>query len=317
MAISSFAASPAPLLTRQVWRFGLLCSVFALLWFVGSAYGLGDDTALDLALCHQLAAASAWGLRLAGWAAATDALQPSLLLLGGQPSVIVGGPCDGLVLYVLLAGFVLAYPGPARRRLWFIPLGIAGLWLLNIIRIIVLALNHQYSPATFDFDHHYAFNAVAYTALAGLWLLWTRQSEPLVAAPPATPAASATAAPSAQPWLTVRLASGLLLLLALVLNSAFRTELLAVMSAGWTAALASGPAWLQRLPGAGAGDVPAGVSRLALPVGLAYLGLFLVNALLALCLLRFLPSSRWRTAPALGRVARRGLGRRRLFCNSS
>ena len=77
-----------------------------LLWAIGAAHGLGTASAFDNLLCRQLAAGSAWGLR-AGGAAAVAPATPNLLL-NGRPSVIVGAPCDGLVLYVLLVGFVLA-----------------------------------------------------------------------------------------------------------------------------------------------------------------------------------------------------------------
>ena len=297
MAASPFAVLPASSSTRQIWRFSLLCVAFAVLWFVGAAWGLGTDSPLDTALCRQLATASAWGLRAAGWAANTDVKLPNLLLLNGQPTVIVGAPCDGLVLYALLAGFVLAYPGPARRRLWFIPLGIVALWLLNIVRIIVLALNHRYSPETFEFDHHYAFNAVAYAALGGLWLLWTRQSSPAQAPAPAgqwAPARRPAAPTIRRSWLTAQGAAGAALLLVLALISIYQGQVTAALSAGWAAALATGPAWLHRLPGAtaGSGDVSSNVTHLPLPVGAAYFGLFLGTALLALRLL--LPDQGWR-----------------------
>jgi exosortase/archaeosortase family protein len=296
MAASLSAVLPTSSSARQAWRFGLLCGAFIALWLVGSAYGLGDDSALDTILCNQLATASAWGLRAIGWVATTDTVQPSLLLLNGQPSVIVGAPCDGLVLYALLAGFVLAYPGPAQRRLWFIPLGIAALWLLNIIRIIALALNHQYSPETFEFDHHYAFNVVAYAALGGLWLLWTRQAG-WAAAPetgwPAASVASAASTPARQPWLSAGALAGAAVLLVLICISISQNQVTAALSAGWAQLLATGPAWLHRLPGATAGSaaVPGNVSHLALPVGAAYIGLFVGLALLALRLL--LPSRHW------------------------
>ncbi|MGI4741831.1 MAG: exosortase X [Janthinobacterium lividum] len=292
MAASPFAtlspaATPAG---RQFWRFGLLSVALMLLWAIGSAYGLGSASPLDEVLCQQLAASSAWGLRALGWLASVAPYNLSLLLLNGQPTVIVGPACDGLVLYMLLAGFVIAYPGPAMRRLWFIPLGIIGLWLLNILRIMALALNHRYSPNTFDFDHHYAFSAVAYAALGGLWLLWTRQS--LSAAPVgAASAAAERPAPAAQ-WLTPRVGVGVLFLMGLTWVGVYQNVVVAALSAGWAAALAEGPAWLHQLPGATVGDVPTGVSHLALPVGVAFMGLFIGLSLLILYLL--VPARSWR-----------------------
>ncbi|RYY19804.1 MAG: hypothetical protein EOO36_04945 [Cytophagaceae bacterium] len=290
MAASPFAVLSAAPATRQFWRFGLISGGFLLLWVIGSAYGLGVASPLDDLLCRQLAAGSVWGLQALGWHASVSPAIPNLLLLNNQPTVVVGAPCDGLVLYVLLAGFVLAYPGPGLRRLWFVPLGIAGLWVLNVIRIMALAINHRYSPETFEFDHHYAFSAVAYAALGGLWWLWTRQALPAPAA--STQLAVVAGAAPAQPWLTARLAGGLLLLVGLALISIFQSNVVAALGRAWAAALATGPAWLHRLPGATAGDVPSGVSHLALPVGAAFMGLFLMVSLLSLRLL--LPVRAWR-----------------------
>lgn len=291
MAASPFAtlSAASPASSRSLWRFGLLSGTFLLLWLVGSAFGLGGDSPVDDVLCHQLAVSSAWVLRLLGWQASVSATTPNLLLLNGLPTVIVGGPCDGLVLYTLLTGFVLAYPGPARRRLWFIPMGIGALWLLNIVRIVALALNQRYSPETFDFNHHYAFSAVAYVALGCLWMLWTRQSRP-AATEAAIPAAGMAAGRS---WLTARSVAGAGLLVTLILLDAFHDRAIAVLSAVWAAMLANGPGWLRLLPGAVASDVPNGMSHLALPVGIAYLALFLALSLLALALL--LPARAWAT----------------------
>jgi exosortase/archaeosortase family protein len=79
------------------------------------------------------------------------------------------------VLYALFAGFVLAFPGPVRRKLWFIPLGIAAIYLLNIIRIGVLALNHLYYHESVEFNHHYTFSFVVYACIFLLWMLWARR----------------------------------------------------------------------------------------------------------------------------------------------
>jgi exosortase/archaeosortase family protein len=288
-------SSPTAPGTRQLWRFGLVCCIFLLLWVIGSAYGLGANSPFDALLCRQLAVGSVWGLRAIGWQASVAAATPNLLLLNGQPTVVVGAPCDGLVLYALLAGFVLAYPGSNQRRLWFIPMGIAALWLLNVIRIMALALNHRYSPETFEFDHHYAFSAVAYAALGGLWLLWTRQ--PIAASSEAAPAlapAAAVAEPATRSWLTARAGVGVALLVVLALVSIFQSNVVAALSRGWAALLATGPAWLHHVPGASAGDVPAGVSHLALPVGAAFFGLFIGISLLGMRLL--LSGRAWRLA---------------------
>jgi hypothetical protein len=84
------------------------------------------------------------------------------------------------------------------------------------------------------------------------------------------------------------------LLAGLVLVSIFQSNVVAALSRGWATLLATGPDWLRRVPGAAAGDVPAGVSHLALPVGVAFLSIFLTISLLGLRLL--LTDRAWRQA---------------------
>ncbi|TGE27295.1 exosortase X [Hymenobacter metallicola] len=156
-------------------RFLLLAVGFYVLWFFGYEQWLAVDGRLDAALSANITAASAGGLRLLGYDSAVHGLDPYLLLLNSQPVVHVGNPCNGLVLYALFTAFVLAFPGPWRRKLWFIPLGIVVIYLINIVRVGALALNHLYSHQTVDFNHHYTFTFVVYGFIFLLWMLWARR----------------------------------------------------------------------------------------------------------------------------------------------
>ena len=88
---------------------------------------------------------------------------------------IVAAMLASLVLYALFGGFVLAFPGPWQRKLWFIPLGIAIIWVLNVMRVAALALNHHYAHQSVDFNHHYTFTFIVYGCIFGLWMLWARR----------------------------------------------------------------------------------------------------------------------------------------------
>ena len=95
--------------------------------------------------------------------------------MNGQAAVVVGPPCNGLILYALFGGFVVAFPGPWQRKLWYIPLGIAIIWGLNVLRVAALAINHHYAHASVDFNHHYTFTFVVYAFIFGLWMLWAQR----------------------------------------------------------------------------------------------------------------------------------------------
>ncbi|WP_210519240.1 exosortase X [Hymenobacter terricola] len=168
---------------RLLFRFLLVAGIMYLGWFFGYEQWLAHDGRLDSALCTQITRASVAVLRTVGFAATVSPTYASLVLMNGQPSVIVGTPCNGLVLYALFGGFVLAFPGPWQRKLWFIPLGIALIWCLNVVRVAALAINQHYAHESLDFNHHYTFLFVVYGFIFGLWMLWARRLA-LPASPP-------------------------------------------------------------------------------------------------------------------------------------
>ncbi|GAA4498602.1 archaeosortase/exosortase family protein [Hymenobacter ginsengisoli] len=150
----------------------LVAAALYLGWLIGYEGFIGPDGRLDTWLATNIAAASAGLLRVLGFAASAAS---SLLLMNNRPAVIVGAPCDGLVLYALFAGFIVAFPAPARPKLWFIPGGIVALYLLNIVRVGALALNQHYAHQSVDFNHHYTFSFVVYAFICLLWVQWVRR----------------------------------------------------------------------------------------------------------------------------------------------
>ncbi|KAA9333492.1 hypothetical protein F0P96_11035 [Hymenobacter busanensis] len=163
---------PAPALRR----FLVVAVALYLVWFFVYEQWLAPDGRLDAFLCEYIARSSAAALHLLGFDAAV--LYPRIVFMQGQAAVIVGAPCNGLVLYMLFAGFIVAFSGPWQHKLVYIPLGIVLISLLNVIRVMALALNYQYSRATLEFNHHYTFTFVVYGCIFLLWMWWARRYSP-------------------------------------------------------------------------------------------------------------------------------------------
>lgn len=99
--------------------------------------------------------------------------------IDGSNGVWIGGPCNGITLMFLFAVFVIAYPGNMKNKLWYIPLGILAVYLINILRIVSLAIIALKSPESLDFNHTYTFTFIAYSFVFALWMLWANKfSEP-------------------------------------------------------------------------------------------------------------------------------------------
>jgi len=99
----------------------------------------------------------------------------TLIVYKGQNLVWIDSGCTGLTLMALFAGFILAYPGPIAKKAWYIPTGLVAIYLVNIFRVVALALNHIASRSTFDFNHKYTYTLVTYLAIFGLWMLWANR----------------------------------------------------------------------------------------------------------------------------------------------
>jgi exosortase family protein XrtF len=92
--------------------------------------------------------------------------------IDGSHGVWVGDPCNGLTLFALFTGFVLAFPGPVVRKLWFIPVGIITIHILNVLRVTCLAIIQYYTPQYLEFNHTYTFTILVYSYVFVLWYVW-------------------------------------------------------------------------------------------------------------------------------------------------
>lgn len=95
--------------------------------------------------------------------------------IDGSNGVWIGGPCNGITLMFLFAIFVIAYPGNVKNKFWYIPLGILVVHVINIIRIVGLALIALYSPEYLNFNHTYTFTFIAYSIVFCLWMIWVNR----------------------------------------------------------------------------------------------------------------------------------------------
>ncbi len=95
--------------------------------------------------------------------------------IDGSNGVWIGGPCNGITLMFLFAIFIIAYPGSIKNKAWFLPLGIIAVFILNLIRIVGLAIIALYYPENLDFNHTYTFTFIAYSFVFYLWMLWVNK----------------------------------------------------------------------------------------------------------------------------------------------
>jgi len=163
---------------RSLIRFlGIGLGIY-LLWYICYAYFLKDYTLLDEYLIHSMVGVSEWVLRGLGFALyeiGSNGLRWQLGIANSPGLLEIGEACDGLVLFVLFAAFILSFPGSVKRKLWFIPLGILSIHIANLMRVVTLVMLNFYRPEWLAFNHDYTWTVLIYGFIFWLWYVWTER----------------------------------------------------------------------------------------------------------------------------------------------
>lgn len=97
----------------------------------------------------------------------------SLAILGSY-GVIIGNPCVGFGLTYGFASLIIAYPGPLKSKLWFIPLGALLILAINTTRVVFLAKQTFASGTFVQMEAHDLFNNLIYIVIFILWVVWVQ-----------------------------------------------------------------------------------------------------------------------------------------------
>lgn len=99
-------------------------------------------------------------------------------IVGAAGGEIVNG-CNGIAAIGLFIGFIFAYPGAWKPRIYFSIFGVAVIYLVNITRIVILSYTQYYWPQVFNFTHDYSTTAIFYIVIFVLWMIWANYGEPM------------------------------------------------------------------------------------------------------------------------------------------
>ena len=160
--------------SKQVYIFLAKAAIMYFLYQGFAWLYLQPNSPINQVVTYNIAAISAQLLRWFGLnaTAATIQGQYNVIYLNNVLSVSIEDGCNGLVLMALFAGFVIAYPGPLLKKLYFIPAGLLLVYFINVIRVVMLVINRDISISTFDFNHKYTYTTTLYVNIFGLWMLW-------------------------------------------------------------------------------------------------------------------------------------------------
>lgn len=89
--------------------------------------------------------------------------------------VAVEGSCSGLKQFYQWTVLMLLFPGPWKKKLWYIPLGLVVIHLNNILRIVILSVVVVHWPQHWDFIHMWILRPFFYVVIFALWVIWVEE----------------------------------------------------------------------------------------------------------------------------------------------
>lgn len=102
--------------------------------------------------------------------------EKATIFLGPKRLIGIADGCNGLSLFVLFIGFMIAYPGKIYLKTSYAIMGIIFITFLNICRCTGLGLIHNSNPNLTDFAHHYVFKIITYLAIFYMWYGFVRMN---------------------------------------------------------------------------------------------------------------------------------------------
>lgn len=143
-------------------------------WYIVYELWLLPDGRLDEWLSLNIIGTSAGILKWFGYDVYTV---NRIIGIGEASGIKIVDGCNGIAAMGLFLGFIIAYPGEWKNKVSFSIVGIGVIYLVNVVRILTLAITQQGWPEFFSFTHDYSTTAIFYIVIFLLWMVWVNFSE--------------------------------------------------------------------------------------------------------------------------------------------
>ena len=154
-------------------KFLFFIFLFYISWYCVYNLWLHPNEILDTFVINKSRDTSKWILEHLGYVVFTG--EEGVVGIDGSGGIWIGDGCNGIALFALFTGFIVAYRGNWKLKIVYIILGIACIQLLNVIRFVALAILDVHSRAWTEFNHTYTFTIIIYAFIFMLWILWVNK----------------------------------------------------------------------------------------------------------------------------------------------
>ena len=160
--------------------FAIIIYFFHWLWWSGGLKHFLEEFAFfpetEQFLAHQVFLPAAWIVEnILHYPIKT---MDNTIYLSNHAYVAIEGACSGLKQFYEWTVLMILFPGPWKKKLWYIPLGLVIIHLDNILRIVILSVVAVHWPAHWGFIHMWILRPFFYVVIFALWMIWVEKIRP-------------------------------------------------------------------------------------------------------------------------------------------
>jgi len=89
--------------------------------------------------------------------------------------VAVNSSCSGLKQFYQWFFLMILFPGPWKQKIWFIPLGLVIIHIVNVFRIVTMVFVTMNIAEYWDFVHDWIVRPFFYVVMFMLWVWWNEK----------------------------------------------------------------------------------------------------------------------------------------------
>lgn len=95
-----------------------------------------------------------------------------VIIVDGTRGILVANLCVGIAAFYIYSGLILAFGNNWRDKLWFVPMGLLFIFVINVFRVVALALVQLHYEQYFKIAHTYVYVVLTYGLIFGLVVIW-------------------------------------------------------------------------------------------------------------------------------------------------
>lgn len=121
-------------------------------------------------LAQHVAQATAYLLHLFGSGA--QLMDNNVIRHENGVAVRIVWSCTGIKQSYIFFCIIAFYGRNLKQKLWYIPLGLLLIYIINILRITAITALIKSYPEYFDLLHEHLFKYLFYIIMFGMWVFW-------------------------------------------------------------------------------------------------------------------------------------------------